>query len=120
MRRMGRVPPIPIARIWQEVAVPGSLLASRLGAPRGRERPTERRDGLASSGTTVSLTPAETRVLTLLATYRTLAAIGQELDIGRPTVKTHVPLYKLRANTRAGAVKRAERAGWIPAREEQP
>jgi DNA-binding CsgD family transcriptional regulator len=31
----------------------------------------------------VHLTPAETRVLTLLATYRTLAAIGDELGIGR-------------------------------------
>jgi DNA-binding CsgD family transcriptional regulator len=68
------------------------------------------------------LTPAEARVLTLLATYRTLAAIGEELGIGRPTVKTHVQhIYKkLGANTRAQAVKRAEYAGWIPAREEQP
>jgi DNA-binding CsgD family transcriptional regulator len=58
--------------------------------------------------------------LTLLATYRTLAAIGEELGIGRPTVKTHVQhLYKkLGANTRAGAVQRAERAGLLSAREE--
>jgi hypothetical protein len=34
----------------------------------------------------VSLTPAETRVLFLLPTYRTLAAIGAQLRIGRPTV----------------------------------
>jgi LuxR family transcriptional regulator, maltose regulon positive regulatory protein len=75
-----------------------------------------------TSRTTVSLTPAESRVLTLLATYRTLAAIGEELGIGRPTVKTHVQhIYKkLGATTRAGAVKRAEHAGWIPAREERP
>ena len=68
--------------------------------------------------TTVALTPAESRVLTLLATYRTLAAIGDELGIGRPTVKTHVQhIYKkLGVNTRAGAVKRAESAGWLPAR----
>jgi two-component system, NarL family, nitrate/nitrite response regulator NarL len=70
---------------------------------------------------TVSLTPAEGRVLTLLATYRTLAAIGEELGIGRPTVKTHVQhIYtKLGANTRAGVVQRAEHLGWITAREEQ-
>jgi LuxR family maltose regulon positive regulatory protein len=60
--------------------------------------------------------------LTLLATYRTLAAIGDELGIGRPTVKTHVQhIYKkLGANTRAAAVKRAESLGWISAREERP
>jgi len=60
--------------------------------------------------------------LTLLSTYRTLAAIGDELGIGRPTVKTHVQhIYKkLGANTRAGAVKRAESLGWISAREERP
>jgi DNA-binding CsgD family transcriptional regulator len=75
-----------------------------------------------TSRTTVSLTPAEARVLTLLPTYRTLAAIGEELGIGRPTVKTHVQhIYKkLGANTRAEAVKRAECAGCIPARKERP
>jgi LuxR family maltose regulon positive regulatory protein len=69
----------------------------------------------------VSLTPTEARVLTLLATYRTLAAIGDELGIGRPTVKTHVQhIYKkLGANTRAEAVERAERAGWITAQGER-
>jgi DNA-binding CsgD family transcriptional regulator len=65
---------------------------------------------------TVSLTPAETRVLDLLPTYRTLAAIGAQLGIGRPTVKTHVEsIYKkLGANTRAEAVERAESAGLLP------
>jgi DNA-binding CsgD family transcriptional regulator len=69
----------------------------------------------------VSLTPAETRVLTLLATYRTLAAIGDELGIGRPTVKTHVQhIYKkLGVSTRAGAVTQAEHAGWISANSER-
>ena len=64
----------------------------------------------------VSLTPAETRVLTLLPTYRTLAAIGTQLGIGRPTVKTHVErIYKkLGATKRAEAVKLAERAGLLP------
>ncbi len=64
----------------------------------------------------VSLTPAETRVLALLATYRTLAAIGLQLGIGRPTVKTHVQnIYKkLGATKRAEAVQLAERAGLLP------
>ena len=69
----------------------------------------------------VSLTPAEARVLTLLVTYRTLAAIGDELGIGRPTVKTHVQhIYeKLGVNTRAEAVRRAEAEGWIPGLKER-
>jgi len=60
--------------------------------------------------------------LGLLATYRTLAAIGEELGIGRPTVKTHVQhIYeKLGVNTRAEAVRRAEAEGWIPAQEGRP
>jgi len=63
----------------------------------------------------VSLTPAETRVLALLPTYLTLAAIGARLGIGRPTVKTHVEnIYKkLAATNRADAVKRAECAGLL-------
>jgi LuxR family maltose regulon positive regulatory protein len=66
--------------------------------------------------TTVSLTPAEARVLTLLTTYRTLSAIGTQLGIGRPTVKTHVEnIYKkLGATNRAEAVKLAEDAGLLP------
>jgi LuxR family transcriptional regulator, maltose regulon positive regulatory protein len=65
---------------------------------------------------TVSLTPAETRILSLLPTHRTLAAIGTQLGIGRPTVKTHVEhIYKkLGATNRADAVTRAERAGLLP------
>jgi DNA-binding CsgD family transcriptional regulator len=65
---------------------------------------------------TVSLTPAETRVLGLLPTYRTLAAIATQLDIGRPTVKTHVEnIYKkLGATKRAEAVQLAETAGLLP------
>jgi len=63
-----------------------------------------------------ALSPAEARVLGLLATYRTLAAIGDELGIGRSTVKTHVQhIYeKLGVTTRAEAVQCAETAGWIP------
>ena len=65
---------------------------------------------------TVSLTPTETRVLTLLATYQTLAGIGSQLGIARPTVKTHVQnIYKkLGATKRAEAVKLAESAGLLP------
>jgi len=63
----------------------------------------------------VSLTPAETRVLALLPTYRTLAAIGTELGVGRPTVKTHVEnIYKkLGATKRAEAVRLAQTAGLL-------
>jgi LuxR family transcriptional regulator, maltose regulon positive regulatory protein len=66
----------------------------------------------------VSLTRAETRVLALLPTYLTLAAIGTELGVGRPTVKTHVEnIYKkLGATTRAEAVKQAESEGLLPSR----
>ncbi len=65
---------------------------------------------------TVSLTPAETRVLTLLPTHQTLAGIGSQLGIARPTVKTHVQnIYKkLGATKRAEAVKLAESAGLLP------
>jgi LuxR family maltose regulon positive regulatory protein len=64
----------------------------------------------------VPLTPAEARVLALLPTYRTLADIGTQLGVGRPTVKTHVEnIYKkLGATTRAEAVTLAERAGFLP------
>ena len=66
----------------------------------------------------VSLTPAEARILSLLPTYRTLAAIGSQLGIGRPTVKTHVEnIYrKLGATNRAEAVNLAETAGPLPHR----
>jgi DNA-binding NarL/FixJ family response regulator len=69
-----------------------------------------------SARKTAPLTPAETRVLSLLPTYRTLAAIGTELGVGRPTVKTHVEnIYKkLGATNRAEAVTRAETAGLLP------
>ena len=69
---------------------------------------------------TVSLTPAETRILKLLPTHRTLAAIGAQLGIGRPTVKTHIEhIYKkLGACNRADAVTRAEKAGLLPCERE--
>ena len=69
---------------------------------------------------TVSLTPAETRILRLLPTHRTLAAIGTQLGVGRPTVKTHIEhIYKkLGATNRADAVTRAESAGLLPRQQE--
>ena len=70
------------------------------------------------SGKTVSLTPAETRVLALLTTYQTLAAIGSQLGIARPTVTTHVQnIYKkLGATKLTGAEKLAESPGLLPRR----
>ena len=67
------------------------------------------------SRNTASLTPAETRVLALLTTYQTLAGIGSQLGIARPTVKTHVQnIYKkLGATKRAEAVRLAESAGLL-------
>ena len=53
--------------------------------------------------------------MALLATYRTLAAIADELGIRRSTAKTHVQhIYKkLGANTRAQAVEKADSAGLL-------
>lgn len=64
----------------------------------------------------VHLTPCEIQVLALLPTYRTLAAIGDELGMARPTVKTHVQhIYKkLGAANRAEAVRLAESARLLP------
>jgi DNA-binding CsgD family transcriptional regulator len=82
-------------------------------APMPDPRRTPRR---RTPGRTVHLTPSEIRVLALLPTYRTLAAIGDELGIARPTVKTHVGhIYeKLGAVNRAEAVRLAESAGILP------
>jgi LuxR family maltose regulon positive regulatory protein len=54
--------------------------------------------------------------MALLPTYRSLAAIGTQLGIGRPTVKTHVEnIYKkLGATNRAEAVQIAETARLLP------
>ena len=70
----------------------------------------------------VHLTRTEAAVLTLLATHRTLAAIGDRLGISRPTVKTHVQhIYeKLGATNRAEAVDLAESAGLLPAGTKGP
>jgi LuxR family transcriptional regulator, maltose regulon positive regulatory protein len=61
----------------------------------------------------VRLTPAEARVLPLLATHLTLSAIADQLGVRRSTVKTHVAsIYrKFGATTRAEAVERAQATG---------
>ncbi|HEY4277076.1 MAG TPA: LuxR C-terminal-related transcriptional regulator [Conexibacter sp.] len=63
-----------------------------------------------------ALTAAERRVLPLLATHLTLAAIAQQLDVSRSTVKTHVAnMYrKLGACSRAEAIEQARAAGLLP------
>lgn len=71
------------------------------------------------SSVTARLTPAERRVLDLLPTYLTLAAIGDRLDLTRATVKTHVEhIYaKLAVRTRSAAVERARELGMLGALE---
>ena len=70
----------------------------------------------------VHLTPTESAVLALLPTHLTLAAIGDRLGIGRPTVKTHVQhIYrKLGASNRAEAVLSAESADLLPGGRTEP
>jgi DNA-binding NarL/FixJ family response regulator len=65
----------------------------------------------------VRLTPAETRILPLLATYLTLDGIADRLEVRRSTVKTHVmSIYrKLGVSNRANAIERAEDGGYLPA-----
>ena len=63
-------------------------------------------DAVYRSPELATLTPAEMRVLSELATYRTLAEIAGKLSVSRTTIKTHVAsLYsKLNVSTRAQAV----------------
>ncbi len=74
------------------------------------------------AGSAVHLTPTETAVLALLPTHLTLAAIGDRLGIGRPTVKTHIQhIYrKLGASNRAEAVQSAESADLLPGSRSEP
>ncbi len=63
----------------------------------------------------VRLTPAESRVLSLLETHLTLAAIGDRLGLSRSTVKTHVAhIYtKLEVGTRGAAGAQAQELGLL-------
>jgi LuxR family maltose regulon positive regulatory protein len=69
----------------------------------------------ASSGEAATLTSAELRVLPLLLTHLTLAAIAERLFLSRHTVKSQVwSLYgKLGAHTRTEAVARARELGLL-------
>ncbi|MCZ7588781.1 MAG: LuxR C-terminal-related transcriptional regulator [Gaiella sp.] len=69
----------------------------------------------SSSPAAVRLTPAESRVLGLLSTHLTLAAIGDRLGSSRSTVKTHVAhIYaKLAVTSRGAAVERARELGLL-------
>jgi DNA-binding NarL/FixJ family response regulator len=60
-------------------------------------------------------TPAEARVLCLLATYMTLDGIADQLGVRRSTVKTHVVnIYKkLGATSRTQAVELAMQKGFL-------
>ena len=67
------------------------------------------------------LTPAETRLLRLLPTHRTLLVIADELFVAHSTAKTHsLAIYrKLGVNSRAGAIEKAVELGLLPA-DSQP
>lgn len=62
-----------------------------------------------------TFTPAELRILPLLATYLTLGGIADRLGVRRSTVKTHVvSIYKkLGVSTRTQAIERAQARGWL-------
>jgi LuxR family maltose regulon positive regulatory protein len=61
------------------------------------------------------LTPAEQRLIELLATHLTLTAIADELFVARSTAKSHsLSLYrKLDVHSRADAVQRAIELGLL-------
>jgi LuxR family maltose regulon positive regulatory protein len=85
-------------------------LGKRTDEMRGRVATVE-----ASSGEAATLTSAELRVLPLLLTHLTLAAIAERLFLSRHTVKSQVwSLYgKLGAHTRTEAVARARELGLL-------
>jgi LuxR family maltose regulon positive regulatory protein len=64
---------------------------------------------------TSALTPAELRLLPLLASYLSFREIAERLGISRNTVKTQaIAVYrKLRVSSRSEAVERAREAGLL-------
>jgi LuxR family maltose regulon positive regulatory protein len=74
-----------------------------------------RRGGRPRVPSAMTLTSAEMRVLELLPTHLTLAEIADELHISRNTVKSQVAAVyrKLRAATRAEAVREGRNAGLL-------
>jgi LuxR family transcriptional regulator, maltose regulon positive regulatory protein len=70
-----------------------------------------KRTGLGAS----SLTTAELRLLPLLPTHLTFAAIGERLYVSKHTVKTQaISIYrKLGASSRSEAVRHAQQLGLL-------
>lgn len=81
-----------------------------------RERLARTREGLERLVLVRPLTPAEARLLPLLATHLTLAEMALKLSVSVSTVKSHVThvFEKLDVGTRSDAVKRARAAGLLP------
>ena len=69
----------------------------------------------AQEGRAGALTPAELRLLPLLATYRSFREIGEQLQISRNTVKTQaISVYrKLGVSSRSDAIERAAGLGLL-------
>jgi LuxR family maltose regulon positive regulatory protein len=98
-----------------EVVIARSADLGRLadGVAELRERlTTARRD---TSG--VALSPAEFRVLPMLATHLSFREIGEQLFVSQNTVKTQaISIYrKLGVSSRSAAIDRARALGIIPA-----
>ena len=69
----------------------------------------------AHEGKASTLTPAELRLLPLLATYLSFREIGEHLFISRNTVKTQaISVYrKLGVSSRSDAIERAGELGLV-------
>jgi LuxR family maltose regulon positive regulatory protein len=91
---------------------PGLLLAEQL---RQLADDVARHGGRSDVGGPLALTAAELRVLQLLPTHLSLAEIAHELHVTRNTVKAQVAAVyrKLRASTRAEAVRHGSRLGLL-------
>ena len=82
---------------------------TRRSATRSRRSHRHRRAGSST------LTPAELRLLPLLATHRSFREIGGQLHISRNTVKTQaISVYrKLGVSSRSDAIERAAGLGLL-------
>ena len=71
----------------------------------------------AQEGRAGALTPAELRLLPLLATHHSFREIGEQLHISRNTVKTQaISVYrKLGVSSRSDAIERAVELGLLDA-----
>jgi LuxR family maltose regulon positive regulatory protein len=88
----------------------GALVARRAELGEQLDRVAAAQDGRAST-----LTPAELRLLPLLATYLSFREIGEHLFISRNTVKTQaISVYrKLGVSSRSDAIERAGELGLV-------